>query len=586
MIARTSTVSEGPPVGSQREDAVTNIAMYLPRMALEVPGQRAVVVGRGMARGGAAACRSLTFAELEALSNRYASGLRAAGFARGMRVLMMVRPGFSFIGLSFALFKLGAVPVMIDPGMGVSRMLECIRGVALEGFIGIPLAQVMRVLRRGAFRSVTRVVTVGRRWGWGGTTLREIARRGSDDFEPEATRAEETAAILFTSGSTGPAKGVVYEHGMFDAQVRMIQSHYGIEPGEVDLPAFPLFALFSTAMGMTCVIPQMDPSHPARVNPAKIVRAIQDHGVTNTFGSPAIWRRVAPYCVERGIRLPSLRRVLIAGAPVPWGTIEQLRSVMAPGADVHTPYGATEALPVCSISGAELMENAREPGGCAPESERKAHNCVEAARRGAGTCVGHPLPEVAVRVIRLTDEPVERWSDDLVLAEGEMGEIVVRGSMVTRSYYGLPQATALAKIVDGDRVWHRMGDAGYRDEFGRIWFCGRKSQRIETTGGTWFADSEEAVFNAHPAVARTAVVGVGRRGAQRAVLVVELKDGTLPRGTRRKRLMDELMGLGRARELFEDDAAILFHRRLPTDVRHNAKLQREALARWAAARLP
>ncbi|MFQ5494815.1 MAG: AMP-binding protein, partial [Phycisphaerae bacterium] len=301
-----------------------NIASHLPRVARDMPDRPAVVVHIGRDEKGGAVYRSRSIAELETLSNRYADGLTGAGFGRGMRVLLMVRPGFDFIALVFALFKIGAVPVMIDPGMGVGRMLECIRMVDLQGFIGIPAAQVMRVLRRGVFRSVRHVVTVGRRWAWGGTSLRRIAHGASEHFETVATAPTDTAAILFTSGSTGPAKGVVYEHAMFDAQIRAIQGSYGIKPGEIDLPAFPLFALFSVAMGMTSVIPQMDPSRPATVDPAKIVEAIIDHQVTNSFGSPAIWRRVADYCVERHIRLPSLNRILIAGAPVPYPVIEKL----------------------------------------------------------------------------------------------------------------------------------------------------------------------------------------------------------------------------------------------------------------------
>ncbi|MCH7871566.1 MAG: AMP-binding protein, partial [Planctomycetes bacterium] len=213
-----------------------NIASYLPRMAASRPEQAAVVLAGSKDRHNA----RLSFAELERLTNRYANGLVGAGFERGMRTLLMVRPGFDFIALVFALFKIGAVPVMIDPGMGARRMLECIRSVDPVGFVGIPLAHLMRVLRPRAFRTVTRVVTVGRRWCWGGPTLESISRGANEDFDCIETRRDETAAVLFTSGATGPAKGVVYEHGMFDAQVQGTQAAYGMEPGEGDLPTFPL----------------------------------------------------------------------------------------------------------------------------------------------------------------------------------------------------------------------------------------------------------------------------------------------------------------------------------------------------------
>lgn len=556
-----------PHDGAERADRLHfNIGSYLPRAA-ELWGNRAAAVVMGRARGRRER-GTVTFAELEALSNRFANGLAQAGIGRGCRTLLMVRPGVDFVALVFALFKLGAVPVMIDPGMGVRRMLECLRRVDVEGFIGVPAAQVMRCLRRGAFSSARSVVTVGRRWLWGGVTLRQIERGGGERFETAATRRDETAAILFTSGATGPAKGVVYEHGMFDAQVRAIQSCYGIEAGEVDLPTFPLFALFSVAMGMTSVIPEMDPSRPARVDPARIVQAVHDYQVTNTFGSPALWKRVASYCVDRGIRLGSLRRVLIAGAPVPDWLIEQLHRVLGSGADVHTPYGATEALPVASIGGRAVLSD------CWPRS-----------RSGAGICVGRPLPEIDLRVIGVSDEPIERWSDVLVVGDGEIGEIVVAGPVVTKAYYGLSEATRGAKIYDGDRVWHRMGDVGYRDDKGRVWYCGRKAHRVVTGAGTLYSVCCEAIFNRHAEVSRSALVGVGPRGRQRPVMIVEPKGERFPRGSRAGELHEALVHLAETNEETRSIRDVLFHRSLPVDVRHNAKIDREKLARWAAERM-
>jgi len=537
-------------------------------MAANAPDRAAVVVTRSRDSSGRAVYASMTFTELEAASNRCANGLAETGITRGMRVLVMVRPGFTFVELIFALFRLGAVPVMIDPGMGVGRMLDCIRQVDLHAFVGIPLAHVMRVFRRRPFRTVKHVVTVGRRWFWGGRTLRGLERGASESFVMADTAADETAAILFTSGSTGPAKGVVYEHGMFDAQVRAIQEHYGIEPGEIDLPTFPLFALFSTAMGMTSVIPDMDPSRPAGVDPARIVEAIRDHNVTNTFGSPAIWNRVAAYCVDRGVKLPSLRRILIAGAPVSYRTINQLHGVLGAGADVHTPYGATESLPVSSISGLEVL-----------------HGCSEQSRKGAGTCVGKPLPGIDLRLIRIMDEPITTWSDDLLVPNGEPGEIVVCGPVVTKEYFGLPEATALAKIKDGDRVWHRIGDIGYCDRQGRIWFCGRKSHRVVTEHGTIFTVRCEAIFNEHPDVFRSALVGVGYPAKQRPVIVVEPAADKFPTGPRAASFRKELLHLGRANDLTHIIYNVLFHRGFPVDVRHNAKINREGLARWASEQL-
>jgi acyl-CoA synthetase (AMP-forming)/AMP-acid ligase II len=301
------------------------------------------------------------------------------------------------------------------------------------------------------------------------------------------------------------------------------------------------------------------------VDSVKIVEAIQDHHVTNAFGSPALWSRVATYCVERGIRLPTLRRILIAGAPVPYHVIEKLHRVLGPEADVHTPYGATESLPVSSISGREILDG-----------------CVDISRRGGGTCVGRALPGIDLRFIQVTDEPIDAWSDDLLVADGEIGEIVVSGPVVTKAYFGLEQATALAKIRDNDRVWHRIGDVGYRDETGRVWFCGRKSHRVVTESGTMYSVRCEAVFNEHPHVMRSALVGVGPHGRQRPVIVIEPVAGRRPSRAAGKRFREELLELGRANEMTRPIRDVLFHRGFPVDIRHNAKIDREALAQWAA----
>ncbi|MCH7925410.1 MAG: AMP-binding protein [Planctomycetes bacterium] len=547
---------------------VSNIAAYLPRQAAERPDEIAVIARNAKKRGRSDSWPSLTFGELDRLSNRYANSLAAAGIEREMRVLLMVRPGFDFFALVFALFKMRAVPVMIDPGMGVGRLLDCIRSVDLQAFVGIPLAQAMRVVRPRSFKAVQCAVTVGRRWFWGGASLHRLARGASESFEIASTARDDTAAILFTSGSTGPAKGVVYEHGMFIAQVEAIQSYYGMSPGEIDLPTFPLFGLFSIAMGMTVVVPDMDPSRPAHVNPRHIVDAIHEHEITSTFGSPALWKRVAAHCVQNGIKLPSLRRILIAGAPVPYPVIKQLHEVLDGNADVHTPYGATESLPVASISGREVIDS-----------------CSELTREGAGTCVGREMPNIQLRLIRINDDPIDVWTDDLLVPDGEKGEIVVSGPVVTKAYFGLAQAGALAKIRDGSRLWHRIGDIGYRDREGRIWFCGRKAHRVITADGTMLTVPCEAVFNEHPDVARCALVGVGPAGEQTPVIVVEPMPGKFPRSAQVLTFWEEMLELARANELTCRITHVLFHPSLPVDIRHNTKINREALAVWAATEL-
>lgn len=516
--------------------------------------------------------RSATFAELEQRSSAIASGLAGLGLQRGDRVSVFLRPGVELIAVTYALFKLGAVPVLIDPGMGRQALASCIERAAPRALIAVPAAQVFRALHPTPFRSVELTVVNAPRWPFGAPTLSDVERRGSTSFEPVDTTADDLAAVLYTSGSTGPAKGVAYTHGMFDAQVRTLRALYGFQPGEVDVACFPLFALFDVAFEMTSVFPKLDPSRPGRCNPALVVDALRTHEATNTFGSPAIWRRVAPWCVARGIRLDRLQRILVAGAPVPPALIARCHSILGPDGDVYTPYGATESLPVASIDGRTILRLRERTEG------------------GAGTCVGGPAPEIEIRLIQITDQPIERWDDALLVPDGELGEICVRGPVVTRSYVDEPAATNASKIVDGERFWHRMGDVGYRGPDGRLWFCGRKAHRLETREGLCMPVPTENVVNLHPRVRRSALVGVGRRGQERPTLIVEPEDKDLLRAAGgADELRAELRTLLDARWREGEPPAVervRLHRGLPVDVRHNAKIRREVLKRWAEGLAP
>jgi acyl-CoA synthetase (AMP-forming)/AMP-acid ligase II len=554
------------------ESAAVNIASHLSAMARERPHTLAVVQPHRWDRAGRPRYRHATFAELDRDSDLLAAGLRRAGIGRGVRTVLMVPPGLEFYALTFALFKAGAVAVLIDPGMGVRNLGACLKEAELEAFVGVPKAHAARLAFGWGRGTVRTCVTVGPRLGWGGhspASLRRLGRTAGGDAEAAApTHAEEIAAVLFTSGSTGVAKGAVYTHGIFAAQVEALRRTYDIRPGEVDLPTFPLFGLFGPALGMTEIIPEMDPTRPADVDPVKILRAVNYFGVTNLFGSPALVRRVGAYGAGRGARLPTLRRVISAGAPVPAAAVERFARMLSPGVQIHTPYGATEALPVSTIGSDEILGDTR-------------HRTAQ----GAGVCVGRPAEGMHVRVIRISDEPVPTWSDDLEAAPGEVGEVVVRGPVVTRTYYNRPESTALAKISDpAGGFYHRMGDLGYLDERGRLWFCGRKSQRVVTPAGTLFTVPCEGVFNAHPAVARTALVGVPRGGAVEPVLCVEL-NGENARPADPEAVRKELLELGTARPHTEPIRTVLFHPRFPVDIRHNAKIFREKLAAWAAGRL-
>jgi acyl-CoA synthetase (AMP-forming)/AMP-acid ligase II len=487
--------------------------------------------------------------------------------------VLLVRPGIDFISLTFALFKTAAVVVLIDPGMGRRHLLQCLEDVRPDGFVAIPLAQLARWLHRKRFPLARLNVTVGGGWGsWGGTPLRRIRQATQLSFVAPPVSAHDPAAIIFTTGSTGPPKGVLYEHGNFATQVQQLQESYGIQAGEVDLPGFPLFALFNGAMGVTTVIPDMDPRRPAEVDPARLVTAINDWQVTQAFGSPAIWNVVGQYCQRKCVQLPSLRRVLSAGAPVPAHVLARMKQSLPSDGDVHTPYGATEALPVASISASEVL------GSTAAMSAL-----------GAGTCVGRRFSAIRWRVIHITDHPLRHLRDTIELGRGEIGELIVQGPAVTRAYVTRTEANSLAKIADDDsQFWHRMGDVGYLDDEDRFWFCGRKAHRVQPAEGPMFTVPCEAIYNQHPSIYRSALVGIGAPGRQVPVMICEPWPDRFPATpSARAALLEALYQLGQAHELTRPipRSHHLLHRSLPVDIRHNAKIFREQLAPWAAEQL-
>lgn len=544
-----------------------NIADALREAARAAPDRIAMRIPDGRGADGATRWRELSYRELDGGSEALAAGLAAHGIGAGVRTVLMVRPGEPLFLLMFALFKAGAVPVLVDPGIDRGALKACLAEARPEAFVGIPLAQAASVLLGWGKATIRSRVTVGgRTWFWGGVTLDAVheAGRTAPPARPSAD-PDALAAILFTSGSTGVPKGVEYTHANFLAQVALIREAFGIAPGEVDLPTFPPFALFDPGLGMTSVIPDMDPTRPGSADPRRLVAAIEAHGCTTMFGSPALLDNLTRHAEAADLRLPRLRRVLSAGAPVHPTVVERAYRMLPADATVWTPYGATECLPVAVIEGREILRvRARTD-------------------EGGGICVGRPLTANTVRVIRIDDGEIGDWTDDLVQPPGVIGEITVAGPSATRGYFGREAATRLAKIRDGGRLVHRMGDVGYFDADGLLWYCGRKSHRVVTRRGTLYTECIEGIYNPHPAVRRTALVGVGPRDDRMPVLCVELADRG--RTTEWPAIKAQLREIGDRHPASRGIREFLLHWGFPVDIRHNAKIGREQLAFWASQRV-
>ena len=522
--------------------------------------------------------QELNFTELNRQSDQLAHGLNAYGIKKGMKAVLMVTPSLDFFTLTFALFKAGVIPILVDPGMGIKNLKQCFIESQPDAFIGIPKAHLARKLFGWGKASVNYLVTVGGvsikdKSLWGGVTLDGLQQHTSNaPYDMAWLGADEMSAILFTSGSTGTPKGVVYSHQMFEAQIAALKHDYGIEPGERDLATFPLFSLFGPALTMASIIPDMDASKPITANPEHLFAAIEKYQCSNMFVNPALIERLG----QQGVtdhnchRLPSIKRVISAGAPATIASIKRFSQMLSEGVEVLNSYGATESLPLSKIASQALFDTS------------------SITDNGGGICVGQAIAGVDIAIIEINEAPITCWDESLRLPMGEIGEIVVKGPMVSRRYYQRDSATEQAKIADGDEVRHRMGDVGYLDHEGQLWMCGRKAHRVDVSTGAlnsperYFSIPCERIFNTHPQVKRSALVGVKVNGEIVPLLCIEQAQ-SLACSTGAS-FYAELNQIAEKYAQTKGISRFLIHPSFPVDIRHNAKIFREKLAVWAQAK--
>ena len=532
-----------------------NVSSFLSTQAKRDPEAKAIVYPFKPYFWARKSYKDLSFSELNSRVDALIYQFLSSGVERETRVLILVKPGVELIQIVFALLKLGAVPVVIDPGMGLGRFFECAKQSKVRMIIGGTIAITLAkwFLRRDAFAK--NMITLNDKF------KRKLKKHFmAHSYNAYEAAADDLAAILFTSGSTGKAKGVCYTHSMFFAQIQLIKEDYRIEPGEVDLPMLAVFALFNPALGMCTVVPDMNPSQPSKINPKKIVDSILKNKVTNSFGSPVIWSIILKYCQAEQILIPSLKRVIMAGAPAPQILLEQLKEYM-PNGEIFTPYGATEALPVSSLSATEIIE--KQVG--------------ELVYGRKGNCVGRAMPNTRVQIIEAEEGVIGSIANVKECVTGEIGEIIVSGPTVTQMYDGLPNATKLSKIKDIDFFWHRMGDIGWVDEAGFLWFCGRKAERVKANEGILETVCCEAIFNQLQCVSRSALIDLG---AGKAGIVIEPEAKSYPKTSSAVQSFKKILrDCALSDSLTASIKDFFFRKQFPVDVRHNAKIHRLSLAK-------
>jgi olefin beta-lactone synthetase len=503
---------------------------------------------------------TLTYAQLLEWTNHFARGLQACSLTPGMRAAILTPPSIEFFPFAFALLKLGIVPVIVDPAIGLKKLGICINESKPDIFFGNTLTHTLRKI-----------------FGWGKETIKhnltinQVKHQASNTNIHHLSFTIENsspAAIIFTSGSTGIPKGVLYSQENFSAQLDLLQETFNITEDEIDLPAFPLYVIIDALLGVTSVIPDVNFPIPKKTNPQKVLNAIQKFKVTNMFASPVVLEILANFLSNsqqhtpsstRAAGLQSLKRVITAGAPATIPLQEKFRKILDNNTDLFGIYGATESLPIAKVESKEIF------------------SLKEKTAQGAGICLGAPIEGVIVRVIKISDEPIETWQESLLAKPNVVGEITVQSAATTRTYLHRQDANQLSKIKHGEEFIHRLGDVGYFDEEGRLWYCGRKSQRVKIHDDVFFTEQIEGIFNIHPTVSRTALVGLNHE----PILWVQPNQGESNQDTIRQELITLAKGHPQAAQI----KTFLFMKQFPTDVRHNSKIIREELTLLAKKRL-
>ncbi len=511
---------------------------------------------------GGGSTRVISFAELGDLVGALADGLRRVGVRPGHRVALLVPPGLDLTAAVYACWQAGAVIVVADAGLGWQRMADALRSAAPDYLIGIPAA----VAAAAAFRLPGMRLVVGqlpkpiRRLLGVGHSIDELGTSANHriplldtqpvPIDPDGAQSPE-AAVLFTSGATGPPKGVVYRHHQLRAQLDQVRTVCKLTPRDRLVAAFAPFALYGPALGIAAVVPQMDVTRPGTLTAARLADAAATIEATLVFASPAALRNVVATAgqltPQQSSALARIRLVLSAGAPVSVTLLRRVHQVL-PRAELHTPYGMTEALPLTDISLPELEE----------------------AGSANGVCVGRPLPGVQIQISRFDRLGRAPGSPEPIVDIS--GEICVSAAHVKDRYDRL---WATEKESSRNPGWHRTGDVGHLDSAGRLWVEGRLVHVITTADGPLTPVGAEQRIEAGSPVTGAAVVGVGPRGTQQVVAVV-VPDSPAAVGLAAQELAAAVRAAAGVHV-----AAVLVIEALPVDIRHAAKIDRQRLARWA-----
>ncbi len=442
--------------------------------------------------------RTLTYAELDAAARRLAAHLLAGGLAPGDRVAVMVPNVPEFTIAYFGVLYAGGVAVPLSTLLvanEVAFQLEDSEARALVVHAQSAPAGLEAVARAAACRQVYTVGFTATHSAPGGAVRLDEVIRDYDQSDVAQTCADDTAVILYTSGTTGKPKGAELTHfGLYHNAQLIAERAFSrwpdeinlVKPGDVALAALPLYHAFGQTniqngvlFGGGAVV------YLQRFCPSAGAAAIARHRVTFFAGVPTMYIGLLNDPEVADAQLATVKYCVSGGAALPVEVKEQFSKRF--GLRIQEGYGLTETSPLASIQGPH-----------------------EAAKAGT---IGKPVDGVEMKIVDAQDREVPR---------GERGEIVIRGHNIMKGYYKRPDATAEA-MRNG---WFHSGDVGYVDEDGDFRIVDRKKDLIIRGGYNVYPREVEEALYAHPAVAEAAVIGVAdARLGEEVKAVIALRPG-------------------------------------------------------------
>ncbi len=493
-------------VHSAKAPGMQHICELLDDLATRLPDRPAIVAPNGEQR---------TFRELHERAAQVSGRLDSLGVGR--HVLLLIPVGIPLYEILLGVFWGGRTAVLVDPSLPQERLNAALECVGIDSFIAIPKGHLLR-LKVSSLRGLDRYLST--------RSLGPFARSiwGGKPGQRRLPDGDEPALLTFTTGTTGVPKAMGRGHGFLLAQHDLLAGHMGLSADDVDLPTLPVFLLNSLAVGATCVLPDGDLRDVAGLSPAVLTQQVRTHNVTTSSGSPGFFAPWVKWLLAQQQTLPELTKLFTGGARVPASLLRDMQTVF-PSAKIEVLYGSTEAEPMASINAVTVL--------------------AETAQRelaGEGTCVGAPVPGLAVRLV----DP-DSGQD---VSEGP-GEVWVSGDHVNQGYYNNADADHANKVNDGERVWHRTGDAAWRDESGRLWLVGRTSARV----GALYSFPTETQVEALVGVDRAALIDLNGHAVLAFSGVADVVD------------VQPLV----------PDARVIHLKSMPVDPRHRAKIDRVVL---------